>query len=898
MPRPDQAWLITDAGVIFAGHRSGGSWSWAAETLDAESRALGADIGGHAPELRAIAIAANGHGYAVGNHGVLLQRTGEPGHPWRRLAIGRRDDLTAVTLSPGGDGSKALIGGHNGLILTALGPRVAVARSADYFGSVLAFRFNELTGPVVGLALLPGLRPGQVEAWAATTGYAGTPAPTTNGGVNTQPNNALNQLFHYSSDPSEALLDPTGRAQPLSDVPAPRSGETSVAAFGNTGCEPPQGGVCQAFGGTTADHEVIAQRVVDEILAASKRPGGPRLALFTGDATGQTSSAGSNAGESTLGPGSNAIDGPIKLRRWTELIADRFRTAGLPMLGAIGPRDVSDTQACSPTNPPPHCEEFRAGGKGVHQAVPGENLMWRTAMTGQAAPWGTGPAHTTVTLRPVEDPGSAAPGGGAHTHYAADLLNGDGQAVARIAVIDTAFRSLTGADPVQNPLEPNGGQSTWLDSVLCQAPAAGCTRAANEPAVVLSSTPTYSYQPGSSSDTQLDGATLENQLLKDHATLVVSGHLGWNALYWAVAAGVHQPCPGSDYQAAPDPAGPVTCTPATAAGAPAPAGSPDAAATLADTIQGIGAPAPPSAATGASPAGTGMLPFLITGTAGHPLDNGGSGTSQQGYWHGYSIVRLDKSGDPTRTIVEQRPVFDWLDLSAQTHTLAPGQHVTLHGVGREPPGISASIPANTEPITQVARFDTINSRSITHRYSLVKADPARPYLPATSCPHTAASPDGYCELDPSVGQINQTTGLVTTGRGNHARAYAIGILSVGEKAASWPLVFEPRRSYTPPRAPTIALPPVPIPPQVHVAAIAATSPPPPPSAPPPAPPVVGTPTLPQLPGLPGLPPLNTPPPAAPPPPAGAPPPAPPASQAPSALSISVSPQSVGFAPPS
>jgi hypothetical protein len=149
-----------------------------------------------------------------------------------------------------------------------------------------------------------------------------------------------------------------------------------------------------------------------------------------------------------------------------------------------------------------------------------------------------------------------------------------------------------------------------------------------------------------------------------------------------------------------------------------------------------------------------------------------------------------------------------------------------------------------------------------------------------------------------VGSIDPIKGTITTGRGNHPRVYAIGLLSVGEKAASWPLVFEPRRSYIPVAPARVLTPALPAPPQVHVAAIAATSPPPPPSAPPPAPPTVGTPTLPQLPGLPGLPPLNTPPPAAPPPPAGAPPPAPPASQAPSALSISVSPQSVGFAPPS
>ena len=79
-------------------------------------------------------------------------------------------------------------------------------------------------------------------------------------------------------------------------------------------------------------------------------------------------------------------------------------------------------------------------------------------------------------------------------------------------------------------------------------------------------------------------------------------------------------------------------------------------------------------------------------------DGQGGGTADQGYWHGYTIVRLDKSGDPRCTIVEQRPVFDWVGIRAPEHTLRPGQHMTLHGYGREPVGLD-------QPI----QYDDINS---------------------------------------------------------------------------------------------------------------------------------------------------------------------------------------------
>jgi hypothetical protein len=209
-------------------------------------------------------------------------------------------------------------------------------------------------------------------------------------------------------------------------------------------------------------------------------------------------------------------------------------------------------------------------------------------------------------------------------------------------------------------------------------------------------------------------------------------------------------------------------------------------------------------------------------------------------------------------IVEQRPIFDWVGISGSSHDLQPGQHMQLHGFGREAVG-------DNDPI----QYDEISSPAITHRFDLVQADPRAPYLPKTDVNGE------YVPLDPSVATINQQTGRVQTGSGSHARAYAIAILSVGEQAASYPIAFEPARSFVQPRSvlPQLPLesPPVPAP-TAHLAA-AAPTPPQPPSSAPPAPPEVGTPSLPQLPSLSPPPPVAavsppapTPPPAPPPPP--------------------------------
>src|SRR5205814_1614334 len=133
-----------------------------------------------------------------------------------------------------------------------------------------------------------------------------------------------------------------------------------------------------------------------------------------------------------------------------------------------------------------------------------------------------------------------ASGGGAATHYAVDALR-DGKPVMRVIAVDTSTKSLAVGEAGQQPV---ASQTRWLIDVLCfkgqRSAAQACTRDPGEEVVVVSNTPTYSYGPGTS-DTETDGSTFEALLLKYQVSVVVSGRLGWNGLYYATAAGVHAP---------------------------------------------------------------------------------------------------------------------------------------------------------------------------------------------------------------------------------------------------------------------------------------------------------------------------------------------------------------------
>ena len=876
MPNAGQAWLTTATGQIFAGQAdSSGNWSWRIESQDVAGDSLSQLAGQVTAPLRAIAVDPHGHGFAVGDHGVVLARdaAADPAHPWRRLDTGLLDNLTAVAL-PAAGGPGALIGGEHGLILSLVGGQFEVAQPAD--------NWDPAAASVAGLGLLPGYRSGDVEAFAAEE---------TGGGIES-PNLRSGAILHYSSNPDEPLLDGgAGRVDPLPDSPAPRPAEVSFALFGKQECQAGSQALCPELDGSNEANDAVASRVVDSLLSSAQTPGGPAFSLFTGDGVDAGGIGSGGGGLGVLGTTRTSVDADIAHHRWAELVADPLRAAGLPLFGALGGQDLAPTENCHAT-----CAGTAAVG--------GSNLPWRQAMARLAGPWGAagnapapdshGLSFVPVPATGIEGPVVSAPAAtgapgvsaaGAHTHYAFDVRRA-GAPIVRVAVVDTSLRMLAGASGEQNPVE---SQLQWLRGVLCiagqdQTPADHCSRDPREQAIVVSETPSYSYGPGATSDTLIDGTTFEALLAQYHVNLVVSGRLGWNAVYWTLAPGIHSPCPGDsppDPAQVPDlsaykPCGQATSTTPGAGQAVA------SAQQLAASLTNGALPSAGSNCGGSGPNPTGTIPGVIAASAGGgfgPADGSASGSASQGFWHGYTIVRLDRSGHPRCTIVEQRPVFDWIGLGAVEHTLHPGQHVQLRGFGREPVGLD-----------QPARYDDINSFAITHRYDLLQADPAQPWLARTD--PASPYPNHYVPLDPSIGSIEPVTGKVTTGRGNHPRVYAIAILSVGNKAASWPLVFEPRRNYVPP--PPVVVPAPPSVPPIHGAAVAAAAPPPAPPAL--NPPQIGNVSFPALPGLPSLPTLSSAPPPAPVAPAAPPPPPPPSFPNQPPLSLQVSLTQLGNPP--
>jgi hypothetical protein len=276
------------------------------------------------------------------------------------------------------------------------------------------------------------------------------------------------------------------------------------------------------------------------------------------------------------------------------------------------------------------------------------------------------------------------------------------------------------------------------------------------------------------------------------------------------------------------------------------------------------------------------LPMVVASSAGGTFGPNGTdgGAAGNGWWHGYTIVRMDESGDPAQTIVEQRPVFDWVSITAPSHVLKPRQRMTLIGEGREPVGIDVA-----------PRYDRINSFAITHRYDLVMADEKNPSLPART------ANGNYIEVDrENVGEIDRETGVVTAKAGRHERVYAVAILSVGDEAASWPIAFEPAKSFKPvatvSQLPPAAPNPAPRPPATVVLNQGPAPAPPPP--PPPGLPQITVPTL-QLPAPPPPPNLPTPtatPTVTPPPPPPPPPPPGSAGALPLTLEAPITPISI------
>jgi hypothetical protein len=637
---------------------------------------------------------------------------------------------------------------------------------------------------------------------------------------------------------------------------------------------------------------LVASQIRDELIDQRSNGSSVAFSLFTGD-------VGESPGRRGL-PGrtgtvlATPLDDSFIHDRWRESIAQPLIDAGIPIFNAVGNRDLFAAETCDPSSGGLYCLETASTHTGTA-------TQWRQSFATMPAPWGatdskpaasatgiafepldTGGTKVEMTDQQVDDPTKAAggttvedptkkaggtevtdptgnglgkkvpesglvgdqrvpdqglagpqkvPTGGAHTHYALDVKR-DGKPLMRLVVLDTSLKALAASNANQNPVEE---QLSWLKDAL--------QRPAGERAVVLTTTPTYSYGPGASTETETDGTALEAILMQNRVDLVVDGRLGWNALYWALAPGIHWPCPGGAYPSR---------TPTLADASCSPVGSADAGKAAGD------AQAKAAGLTGSQVDSPGALPFLVADTAGGKFGPDGQaiGSASNGYWRGYSIIRLDTESGQIR--VEQRPVFDWIGIrvppgTRATHVLRPGQSTDLEGFGREPLGIDVG-----------PRYDEIETAAITHCWDLVLADPKKLWLPlmaedasteqlAAPGPgcrgrlgsNEAADPtpgenrcDPYVCAPSSIGTIDDQSGVIAAGNESHDRTFAIAILSVGQKVASYPISFEPRPSFTP------EAPPPPPPP---------SSPPPPPPPPPPPGnqlPQINLPAPPAIPSLP------------------------------------------------
>ena len=894
MPVAGRAWITLNQGEIWAGAAeqvgSGWRWRWARESAAEAARDERTGQARFA-RLYAIELQADGRGLVVGWRGAMLERS--PDGAWRRIKTGFVDSLHAIAFPPSGYGDGTIVGGDMGEVLTRIDGRYRLARQTDFADPLAPATNNVLSGRIVGLTLAGGAGDGEVEAWAASqvTNFGGQfsrqPPPWA--------------LLHYGS--GDPLVNPESRAKPLPDAPPEQQGELALAAFGRSECQ--LNDLCPPFQGTNLFNEIVTRGIQAELAERRARTGGPLAALFTGDINVMPGRDEENRPTAAVVPRTHTqVEPNVAHDQWRELVARPLLADGIPTFAAIGKTDLSRARVCRPGF---GCDDTQT------VADAGHSEQWRETFAGMLQPWGDGtgvdPPAGEISYSAVEDRSLGAldaADGGARTHYAVDVHRG-GERLARLVFIDNSVaRSLSGSEPSQNPVEGGGGQAAWLEQVLCisgetcAGEAPEDAREPGQPAVVVSNAPTYSYGPGGLDAVQADGSVLEGILLRHRATAVVSGRLGWNGLYYTLGAGVHWPCPGGDYPDSPPDVsrGQGLCAqgPEGAGGAPEPPAVPGAVEAV-EALRGLGAPVPAQAddALGTADALRAAIPTVVASTAGGKF--GPRGTDQatspneaanEGFWHGYSVLRVRRDGE---VLVEQRPILDWVGIEAAEHTLRPGQRVTLRGYGREPYGTDTSF-----------RGYQINSPAITHRYDLVIADPEKPYLPLED-----ANGD-YVPVPAQIATIDRNSGAVRAGKGNRERTYTIGILSVGDKAATWPLVFEPRRSFVAQRS-KLTLPPLP-----RAARAPAAQPPlrigdalaPPPTTPPATPTsplanqTIQTPQPPTLPTLPGVtaaapppaPTLTAPPPPPPPPPA---PPVPPQQQ-PQPLALGAKVQAVAIVP--
>jgi len=139
----------------------------------------------------------------------------------------------------------------------------------------------------------------------------------------------------------------------------------------------------------------------------------------------------------------------------------------------------------------------------------GQNTSWRNDFAAAPAPWGARAGAVRRRPRQAHVPGrrlgkpDADPGDEWRPHALCDRRRA-GRPGDRTARLRRHLGArLAAGDPLQNPLETAGGQLEWIDRMTCVAgERPGCTRPSSEQAIVVSTTPTYSYGPVSPTDTQ------------------------------------------------------------------------------------------------------------------------------------------------------------------------------------------------------------------------------------------------------------------------------------------------------------------------------------------------------------------------------------------------------------
>lgn len=391
MPVPGRAWLATDDGRIIAGTLAAGQWSWQLEDVDGAGGLLAIDPTYYSQDhgnredlqlrIAAVAIDSSGHGFAVGQRGLILERTGDSGHPWQRVFSDVTDNFYSVALPVGGHGDGALIGGDFGRVLTFVSGRFLVAREADRWSPLVqaaddtgAQNATPIKPVTIGVALVPGGQAGQIEAWAAYQQF---------GLTSNDRRPEATQILHYTSDAGDPLLNPQQRAKSLPDTPPARPGELSFAAFGDSACQPDPdaaltGHACPELHATSAFTDQEVARIVDAVATASRQPHGPSGALFTGDATDRP-------GTGALSGGAGSVDNSplhpdLTHDAWVDYVADPFVRAGVPLYGAVGVHDLDAVHTCALI--------FQCADTG--RVEKGSAIGSRRSLAGMAAPWGGG----------------------------------------------------------------------------------------------------------------------------------------------------------------------------------------------------------------------------------------------------------------------------------------------------------------------------------------------------------------------------------------------------------------------------------------------------------------------------------------------------------------------------